>query len=54
MSRKIPVQKGNIVSDMPTMRTQTHTQNVKERAEQMALRRSGQTMTTHEPKTSRK
>jgi hypothetical protein len=54
MSKKVEEQKGQIISNMPTMKTKTHTQNVRERAADMALTRSGQTLTTHEPKTSRK
>lgn len=54
MSRKIEVQKGPIVSDMPTYRTMTHAERVREAYEQDRLRKHGQRTELHEPKQSRK
>jgi hypothetical protein len=51
---KVEEQKGPIDPNPMTMNQQSHRQNVKEAIEQNALRRSGQTMTLHMPKTSRK
>ncbi len=54
MAKKVEVQKGKIIGNPPTMKQMTYPENVRERRDQMALRRSGQTMTLHEPKTGRR
>ncbi len=54
MSRKVEEQKGKIVADQPTMKQMTYPEKREQRREENALRRSGQTLTLHEPKTSRK
>ena len=56
MSRhtKVEIQKGNLQPAQPTLKTMTHSERVREQAAENALRRSGQTLTLHEPKTGRK
>jgi hypothetical protein len=54
MSKKVPVQKGSIDPNPMTMKQMTHPQKVAQAREEQALRRSGQTMTLHEPRSSKK
>lgn len=54
MSKKVEEQKGPIHAGEMTSKQMTHPQKLKEAFEQTALRRSGQTLTLHEPKTGRK
>ena len=54
MGKKVQVQKGPIVADQPTYRSMTHAEKVREAHEQAAMRRSGSTLTLHEPKRGRK
>lgn len=56
MSRhlKVEIQKGNVNPAQPTLKTMTHSERVREQAAENALRRSGQTLTLHEPRVSKK
>ena len=53
MSKKVEVQKGQIKADQPTYRSMPWRDKLKEAREEQALRRSGQTLTLHEPKTGK-
>lgn len=53
-ANKVEIQKGKIISNPPTMQQMTYNERVGEAKRESALRRSGQTTTLHEPKTSRK
>jgi hypothetical protein len=52
-SRKIEEQKGPIVAHQQTMRQMTYPQKCQQQREEDALRRSGQTLTLHVPKTGK-
>lgn len=57
MSRhqKVEIQKGSISpSKPPTLKMMTHAERVREQAGENALRRSGQTLTLHQPKVGKK
>jgi hypothetical protein len=56
MSRypKVEIQKGEIKPCVPTLKSMSHAERVKEQASEYALRQSAQTMTLHTPKTSGK
>lgn len=54
MSKKVEEQKGPIHCAEPTYRTMKYSQKVNERAEQLTMLRSAQTLTLHEPKTGKK
>lgn len=54
MSKKVPVQKGAIEANPPTINQQTYSDHVRQAVEEGKLRRSAQTLTLHEPKTRRK
>ena len=54
MAKKIEEQKGSIHAGEKTSHMMTHAEKVQEAREQAALRRSGQTLTRHEPKSGRK
>ena len=47
---KVPEQKGKIKCDMPTLRTMTYTERVKDREAEVMARRDGQTLKFHTPK----
>jgi hypothetical protein len=51
---KVEEQKGPIKAAQETRRHMTYPEKVREQMAENALRRSGQTLTLHEPKTSRK
>ncbi|HEY5236114.1 MAG TPA: hypothetical protein VIJ14_08050 [Rhabdochlamydiaceae bacterium] len=53
-ANKVEVQKGANDARLKTQGTMTHHQAISQKTEENALRRSGQTLTWHEPKTSRK
>lgn len=50
---KVPVQKGTIVADVPTMKHMTVEQRAREDAENNAMRRRGQSMEYVTPKTKK-
>ena len=54
MSKKVPVQKGPIVADQPNYKFITPEARALEDAMHNRQRRSGQTLTLHEPKPKRK
>lgn len=54
MARKVEEQKGPLKVRESNYRTQSYADKVSEAKEQLASRRSYQTLTPHEPKTSRK
>lgn len=54
MSKKVEVQKGPIRADMKTSKMMTHHEKLKEAQSEAAMRRSGQELKFHEPKSSRK
>lgn len=54
MSKKVKEQKGPIRAGERTSKIKTHREKVDEAYDEAALRRSGQTLTLHEPKTSRR
>lgn len=54
MSKSVEKQKGPIKSDERTSKMMTHPEKVREAEDQAIMRRSGQTLKTHEPKSSRK
>jgi hypothetical protein len=51
---KVPVQKGKIDCEMPTLKTMTYPQRVRDREQEVMERRDGQTLKFHTPKTSKK
>lgn len=51
---KVERQKGPIRPDEKTSKMMTHPEKLREAQAEAALRRSGQTLTLHEPKSSRK
>lgn len=53
-SSKVEVQKGPIECSMPTSKFQTHQEKLAQANFDAALRRSGSTLSLHEPKKSRK
>lgn len=54
MSRRVEIQKGPIEANPETINQQTYSQRVRQAVEEGKLRRSGQTLTLHEPKTGKK
>ena len=54
MSRKVPVQKGSIVADQMISKHMPRSEKTREDIEHNALRRSGQSLTLHEPKSRSK
>ena len=54
MAKKVEEQKGPIHAAEKTSKMMTHPEKVKEAQSEAALRRSGQTLSLHEPKISRK
>lgn len=52
--KKVPVQKGPIKADVPTMKSQTRAGILREDMENHDLRKSGQTLHLHEPKCCKK
>lgn len=54
MSKKVEVQKGAIVADQMTSKHMTRSEKTREDMANNALRRSGQTLTLHEPKSRSK
>lgn len=53
-ANKVEVQKGSIRPGERTSKMETHREKLSEANDQAALRRSGQTLTLHEPKSGRK
>lgn len=51
---KVPVQKGKIIANPPTINQQTYSEHVKQAVGEAKLRKDGNTLTLHEPKTRRK
>jgi hypothetical protein len=53
MSKKVEEQKGPIRCSEPTTKFMPWSEKLKEAKEEQALRRSGQTLTMHTPKTGK-
>ena len=49
---KTPIQKGKVVADQPTMQTKSTKQIHNEDVSNQSLRKSGSTLSLHEPKTN--
>lgn len=51
---KVSVQKGPIHCNMPTLKTMTYPQRVRDREQEVMERRDGQTLKMHEPRSRKK
>jgi hypothetical protein len=52
--RKVPVQKGTIISNPPTLRQMPYTARVRDREDEIRLRRHAQTLDYDEPRTGKR